>query len=183
MNTPTTQEEAATAYDMAAVKYRGPNAVTNFDLSRYAMQLEPLPDAFVSPQLIHVGNNIDNITMQDPSPEIGLALLSENPIVSETTALSPHLSGGAATSSTLGISLKTSRFKEMTGQTHVTCDKDPSSPSETKTEPNHPRGSFPDDIQTLFDFQDSSSFAGEHDVLFGNYDSFVSSVFQCVLDT
>ncbi|CAK9214586.1 unnamed protein product [Sphagnum jensenii] len=35
LGTYSTQEEAAAAYDVAAIQYRGPAAVTNFELSRY----------------------------------------------------------------------------------------------------------------------------------------------------
>ncbi|CAM6008679.1 unnamed protein product [Sphagnum balticum] len=38
LGTYSTQEEAAEAYDMAAIKFRGVNAVTNFDMSRYDPQ-------------------------------------------------------------------------------------------------------------------------------------------------
>lgn len=118
---------------MAAIKYRGISAVTNFDLSRY------------------MNCNMDD--SQNPMVQSHHGEL-ETPIMAEATASPPLPIGGAtAPPSALGLLLQSSI---------------------------PPRSSFPDDIQTSFDFQDSSCFAD--DIIFGGYDSFVPSIFQCGLD-
>lgn len=174
LGTYATQEEAATAYDMAAIEYRGLNAVTNFDLSRYINLSQPLAsDARADPN-----EKVDFNKFHDPNQESGLTYLNYNEQSSssaETTTETPPCLGGSPTTamSVLGIIQQSSKFKEMLEQT-ATCD----SPLSLSERDVPPRSCFPGDIQTSFDFQDSSRFAEEHDIIFGDYDSFALPMYE-----
>ncbi|KAL5160417.1 AP2-like ethylene-responsive transcription factor [Glycine soja] len=129
LGTYATQEEAAAAYDMAAIEYRGLNAVTNFDLSRYINW--PRPKTEENHQTIPSNENVNS------NAELELGSASDE-ITEEGVA--------------------------------------PSSES------NPSRRTFPEDIQTIFENQDSGIYTENDDIIFGDLGSFGAPIFHYELD-
>lgn len=142
---------------MAAIEYRGLNAVTNFDLSRYIKWLRPNNN--------NNSNNSDNMEANsDPSSNLDSpgSLTSPHLLQPPSDAASSQPRPPATATSALGLLLQSSKFKEMMEMTLAA-----ESPS-TPTESDQPQCSIiPDDIKTYFESNDFSNYNEQGDDIFG----------------
>ncbi|PNX78119.1 ap2-like ethylene-responsive transcription factor [Trifolium pratense] len=141
---------------MAAIEYRGLNAVTNFDLSRYIKWLKP------NNNNNNNDNNKSNINLSDinsnystndqnSNEELEISILdnetlSLNNSIDEATLVQPR---PTSATSALELLLQSSKFKEMVEMASMT-----SNVSTTLESDQLSQCSFPDDIQTYFEYED-----------------------------